>query len=608
MRRVGIQTRIFMAQALVITFIISTLSILYYQRTSSILVENSQEQTRQIVLRIHTMLEQKIKDMDEIATQIAYSRDIREQFNQLNQIDLEPHTYAHVRKNLEDRLAEINAPAFSAKQINLFNTHGTLVSYLNTSDFMELTRSNNQSYQWINRVLNRSGGKFIIRPRLDEWSSNPEFVFSVARSVMISNSGAPVIVEVQKSYAELADSMSSIFPDSLGQVYIYNQDNKLVYPLEEKPTDMDIIHSFKGDRKSDTVVSERSGDFVISQLSSEYLELTIVVRQPIHVVLQGIQELRLTTILVALSSTLLALLGSYLLGANIIYPLKQLQKLILRLDMESAPPLKRANLKPNTPIEIVRLHQAFEDMQDRLNTTLNEIVDAHNRENLAQLQALQAQMNPHFLYNTLYSLSTYAEELGHHQFAEMCYNLISMMRYISLPVDKTVDLKDEIAHTQAYLSLMKLRYEDRLWYTIEFDESLSDIQVPKFILQPFVENAFQHGFLNSTPPYTINIQVQQVDSSGGWSLLVSDNGSGFKPEQLDRILSWLSSMEEDTRQKRSDLSRQGIGGMGLLNTFMRCRHYWKEHVSYSVVTSNQGTTINMRFNEERDVHVSFDHR
>lgn len=600
MRRVGIQTRIFIAQALIISFIISTLSVLYYQRTSSILVDNSQEQTRQIVLRIHTMLEQKIKDMDKIATQITYSRDIREQFNQLNQIDIEPHTYAHVRKNLENRLAEINAPAFAARQINLFNMHGTVVSYLNTSNFMEFTSSNNQSYQWINRVLIRSGGKFIIRPRLDEWSSNPEYVFSVARNVMISNSGAPVIVEVQKSYVELADSMSSIFPASLGQVYIYNQDNKPFYPLEEMPTDTDIIHSFNGNIPSDTVVSERSGDFVISQLSSDYLGLTIVVRQPIDVVLQGVNELKFTTIIVAVTSTLLALLASYLLGANIILPLKQLQKLILRLNMESDRSLKTVELKPNTPIEIWRLHQAFGEMQERLNITLNEIVDAHNRENLAQLHALQAQMNPHFLYNTLYSLSTYAEELGHQQFAEMCNNLISMMRYISLPVDKTVALKDEIAHTQAYLSLMKLRYEDRLWYTIEFDESLSEIQIPKFILQPFVENAFQHGFLNSTPPYTIDIQVQQNDSSGGWSLSVRDNGSGFPSEQLDRILFWLSSIEEDTRQKWDDLSRQGIGGMGVLNTFMRCRHYWKERVSYSVVTSDQGSTITLRFNEERD--------
>ncbi|MNZ63578.1 Sensor histidine kinase YehU [compost metagenome] len=608
MHRLGIQARIFAAQALVISLVISALSFLYYERTSSIIVERSQEQTRQIVLRIDTMLEQKIKEMDRIATQIAYSRDIREQFNFLNQVDNEPHMHAHVRKSLEDRLAEINAPAFSAKQINLFNMHGTVISYLNFSDFKEFTKNSSHSYQWVNRALSRSGGKLLVPPRMDEWSTNPEYVFSIARRVMTSNTGAPVIIEVQKSYSELVQAMTAIYPSALGQVHIIDRDRKWFYPLDDD-TGSFIMDSIAEPVAYNTFISERSGPYVISQLTSEYTGLTIIVQQPIDEMLSGVTKLRVTTIIVAGSAALLALLVSYLLAANIIFPLKQLQRLILRLDMNSDRPVQMANLKPSTPVEIMKLHQAFGKMQDRLDHHLNEIIDSQRRESYAELQALQAQMNPHFLYNTLYSLGAYAEEEGNDQFARMCYNMTSMMRYISLPVEKPVSLQDEIAHTKAYLTLMKLRFEDRLQYSLAIDESLTDIQVPKLILQPFVENAFQHGFLNSNPPYNIEIEIQRIDAPMCWSMTIKDNGSGFQPEQLERINNWLNGMEKNQSQQLRELSQQGIGGMGVLNTFMRCRDFWKERVRFAIESSVHGTTIIMTFTErEEPPYVPTHHR
>jgi two-component system sensor histidine kinase YesM len=607
MHRIGIKMRIFVAQALVISLVILTLSVLYYERTSSIIVERSQEQTRQIVLRINTMLEQKIKEMDRIATQIAYSRDIREQFNFLNQVDIEPYMYAHVRKSIEDRLAEINAPAFPAKQINLFNMHGTVISYLNLSDFKEFTQNYNRSYQWVNRAFSRLGGKLLIPPRMDEWSTNPENVFSIARSVMTSNSGAPVLVEVQKSYLELAESMVSIFPSELGHVLIVDRDRKMFYPIDIV-TNSNIMDLIIAPIEYNTFVSERSGPFIVSQLTSEYSGLTILVQQPINLMLRGVDELRITTTIVAVSATLLALLVSYLLAANIIFPLKQLQRLILKLDMNSDRPVEMANLKTNTPAEILKLHQAFGKMQNRINQSLSEIVDSNRRESYAQLQALQAQMNPHFLYNTLYSLGTYAEELGNDQFAEMCYNLTSMMRYISLPVDKPVSLEEEVAHTKAYLTLMKLRFEDRLQFNLTIDESLARIQVPKLILQPFVENAFQHGFLNSHPPYHIDIQIQTETDPMCWSMRIRDNGGGFNTEQLDRISRWLKEINENQSQQLRELSQQEIGGMGILNTFMRCRDYWKERVWFAIESSDNGTAIIIRFKEREDPFVPSNHR
>jgi len=170
------------------------------------------------------------------------------------------------------------------------------------------------------------------------------------------------------------------------------------------------------------------------------------------------------------------------------------------------------------------------------------------------------------------------------------------MRYNASFSNSNVTLGDEIEHAKNYLELMKIRYEDYFCYTIHVNEDLKQMQMPRQVLQPILENCFEHGFKSVPPVWQIEISADLED--GRWYVRISDNGVGFGDMELEEL---DKKVEEYSKNLPENYHELKIGGLGLINTILRLKLLLGEGVEYQVRKNTpRGTIIVLREGESSD--------
>lgn len=235
--------------------------------------------------------------------------------------------------------------------------------------------------------------------------------------------------------------------------------------------------------------------------------------------------------------------------------------------------------------EIHQLELAYNQMMHRLRE--NAINELALREGTlqAQLSALQAQINPHFIYNTLNIISAKSMESGNLEIIEICSQFASMLRYSTDTRSRTATLGEEIDNVQNYLLLAKARYEENLEYLIEVPRTLYGIEVPKLTLQPLVENALNHGFDGKNILRRLSI----IGTCAGkeLTLTIRDNGIGFTDEMLTSLQRRIAEVEAG----RISIQESG-GHIGLVNTCLRL-HYYSKGTMHMTIHNDNGAVITL---------------
>ena len=237
--------------------------------------------------------------------------------------------------------------------------------------------------------------------------------------------------------------------------------------------------------------------------------------------------------------------------------------------------------------QIQHLNLAFSEMMRNLKNSVSGLVEARTDELRSHLFALQAQINPHFIHNTIALISSIADEYEAREIEEICTKLSSMIRYSSQYDSTGVALRDELNHGVNYLELMKIRYMDRVSFTVAGDKNAGTIQVPKFLLQPLIENCFSHGLKMVHPPWKIRLIVKTTQSN--WTTSIEDNGGGFK----DSILKEVEEMWNDLSHNKPEeiLQSLEIGGMGLKNVFARLYLMYGDNMIFQLENTEMGARI-----------------
>lgn len=219
--------------------------------------------------------------------------------------------------------------------------------------------------------------------------------------------------------------------------------------------------------------------------------------------------------------------------------------------------------------------------------TINNLILKEYRLEIAnktnQLKALQAQVNPHFLYNALQSIGSSSLRYNAPKVYELIYSLGSMMRY-SMTTERTqVTLQEEIEHVENYLILQKERFgEEELHLHIELADAAREAIIPKMILQLIVENIFKHGFVDGIRQGVILIRCR-LEDNGVLMITVEDNGKGIPPEQLRKIEAGLQGMEGNDHEE-----------IGLRNVLARLRLQISEESKVSIRNNTEaGVTVTL---------------
>lgn len=366
----------------------------------------------------------------------------------------------------------------------------------------------------------------------------------------------------------------------IAHTIILDENGNTVYSYPEDPS-FKIAQYLPKDQKwgyfSKTI---NSNEYMVIFGTSEYTKWKIVNILPYKSILKDVDNLKTLFILLSLSLLVVTLIISYRFSARITNPLVQLSR-----GMEK---IKNGEFQFTVPAtsddEIGALVQDFNSMTNQIDYLMkkNETIELIRKE--TELQALQQQINPHFLYNTLEIVIGLSSENESKKVIAICKNLGSMFRY-NLNSQRVVYIRDELNHVRSYTQILEYRFEGKFKAEYNINPDVYEYKTVKFILQPFVENAISHGFKNITRDGLLSLNVDWHEERIRFT--ISDNGSGIDEDILDTIHSTLLHYGENSIEK-ADIPQH----LGIINVFMRLKLLFQERFRFSIESeAGRGTTV-----------------
>lgn len=346
-------------------------------------------------------------------------------------------------------------------------------------------------------------------------------------------------------------------------LYLTDQSGEIVVGKDRSEPFERTIMPFESNLGEGVIHSKLSGEKqLVSYVQSSITKWTTVGIVPVSELMKDSLLIRNSIMLFGIISVGLAMLMSVFLAFRITEPLRSLIKLMRKVE--------RGDLLVSFPVkqwdEVGHLGKAFNTMVSKLSELGYLLYETEIREKDAQIAALQSKINPHFLYNTLGSISMYAEVEGNQEVVTMTNNLSKLLRYSLSGQKEHVNLGDELNHVRGYMTIQKMRYEDRIDFQLENDEALLACRVIPLIIQPIVENAINHGIDKGVGSGKITLSYKIEDAL--LRIVIEDDGIGMTQEQLGAIRRRLMFTK--------DLG--GKSGNGLLNVHRRIvLHYGESY-------------------------------
>ncbi|MCX7714733.1 MAG: histidine kinase [Clostridia bacterium] len=515
---------------------------------------------QELTAKTASQLDNYIKDMDDIAQRVMADTNVVVFFKNLSQ-DPDPSNYfaQNIMQAIDvsSILKTINGPAEPMWRISVYNQNGDYIyTGASTSNYgfiqNRLSRTN-VAEQMINMAY--SGECIVVSPTDDRWSDyySSKYI-SVLRPVMNPYSkNAYAVVEVQQDVSKLENILQLQTTGDI-QLRIYNKNNELIFPREN-------VELISGENVYKTSA--------ISEMSGWTVELARTKQQKYT-------DIFILFFFIYLGLILLIIVITYIIAQKVTRPLQELRKSVSSVSAH------------NTAIKIDEDGgmDEIKELGDAFSNVLHRMTEAAEHEKKAYSLALQAQMNPHFLFNTLSVISAVGMEAGSDKIVNICQMVSDMLRYVASYESGFVPLGDEIAHTKNYLELMKARYEEYFLYDIFIDEKVNSILVPKLILQPLVENCFRHAFSNTEPPWIVHIRVWMEND--WWHIEVKDNGVGIPDAQIQAINEKIKEYSENITEGYKELK---IGGLGLISTITRLKLMMGVNIVYKIKAEENGGTL-----------------
>lgn len=577
--------KLFFSISVFMTTVILVCTTFFSLYTYETLHRQSQDNLHYLSERTAAELKTMIDNMDELALYASTNTEIRSAFVKAKHPDFSNSDLAKATVGI---LSSISIPNSSSHyRISLYNEKGNFISIgIPYSKSYTTGKLASEEYeQWYQSLPILANKASIYGFHEDYWSENDEKYLSLFREIFGINAlfQSNGIIEIQCPLSIMTDSL--VFEDSSYSAYLYDEKGKLIWPLkEENPVSDKLFKCYTQNQKGDISPPHNHG----------LMYNGMPVRNGLHLILtqseKHIWSIILPQIFIILSIGFLSIIMLVFVVFHITkHAAKPLQALASSVKQVSYSNLSLELNYTDYPDEITALNEAFEKMFQRLRQSMDEIVRMQACETRANMVALQSQMNPHFLYNTLTVIKALSREGNTIQIALTCDYLVKMLRYISMYDEHSANLKQELSHTENYLNLMKIRYEDQFSYSISIDSDVNveKLKIPKLTIQPLVENCFQHGFKSVAPPWTVHIHFWVC--APHWYVSITDNGIGIteeaKTELLNRIAEFLSHSSDAILSLK-------IGGMGLVNTVARLKLKYGDSILFDINSiPGGGTTI-----------------
>jgi two-component system sensor histidine kinase YesM len=274
---------------------------------------------------------------------------------------------------------------------------------------------------------------------------------------------------------------------------------------------------------------------------SSFTNWTFLFRIPSKDLFSGYEIVQKWVLIVSIFFIVIGIVSSRIIAYNISKPLIRIIREMRNIETNNL----LVNLDYEGRDELASLAASFNSMMERVRQLLQKESDLQRMKHELEIRAMQAEINPHFLYNTLEAINWMGRMNNIPKICDMTTMLADIMRYSISRREDLVTLKEELEHVQKYLSIQKMRFEDNLLILIDVDDHILTTYVPKLTLQPIVENAIVHGLSDKIG--VGRVRIIGKSSQGGIELKVEDNGCGISEQKIAE----LNGSREEGKNHRS---------------------------------------------------------
>lgn len=467
-------------------------------------------------------------------------------------------------------------------RVIFFNRNGVVVSTIHEKRKMD-ARAGIDTLPWIGDMDSVGYGEFaVIGLHEDDWGEKKQNVYSVIKEIQGDNLG---YIEVQRTEDSLKALLEVSNPEI--KVLLFDKQGKLLFSNGRYDGDFGYEKFLaQGDTSAGRYRNAVTGDeeFLAGSVSEE-TGAAIIVAERYDAVKSDLHYIFTITLLLAASFIAIAILYTIVASNHLAKPVQELAALMERTKLHNI--TENVELK-TTNNEIEQLRQSYENMLKRLDSAILKEKRTSMIQLQAQFDALQAQVNPHFIYNILNVISSRGVLNDDEVICDICDGLAAMLRYSTNTKERYATVEKEADYVEAYIKLLKCRYEHKLEYHIHIQPEIRDYILPKLVLQQLVENSISHGYENGYE--TMRLEISGWQDQEGWYIRIRDNGDGFSEESLKYVRAEIMKLRMQISSIQRNVEME-IGGMGNANTYACLYLLYSEQLIYRVGNYEEGAEV-----------------
>lgn len=559
----------FFGVILIVTMMITILGNLSYRNSINF---SQNENTNQIIKQINYNIESYVNNTENIMNYMSTDPRILKFLsdNKLKNDNLEDEAYKSIYS-----FVKFNPKIAGIMVVN--NNGGYISDVMN-----KVSRQSLINEEWYLKAYNEPDKIHLFTKPTGRNIDNifrysADEVFSVSKAVVDSSSkkiNGVILIDVKLDV--IKDIIENSKPGTAGFIYIMDSNKEIVYtPVNN------VVYRIKNEWidkiNNEIIIKNINGEnYQLTKIKSEYTGWETIGVFPESESLRVIEDIKYYSAIVAVLALIIAQILVIIFTRSIVNPIKKLKKLMKKA--QEGDLTVTFNAKYND--EIGELGGSFNTMVKEISNLINLVQVEEKKKRIAEMNVLQAQIKPHFMYNTLDTIRWMAEEHNEEDIIEIIEAFTNLLR-ISLSKGKEIiSVNEELSHIKSYLTIQKIRYEDKLDYEIQVDANMLEYKLIKLILQPLVENAIYHGIKEKRGNGRILIKGEIKGNT--LIFTISDNGKGMEEELLNKI----NYMLKNGNEKKSEI------GYGIFNVNERIKIiYGDEYGLQYESIYGEGTTV-----------------
>lgn len=498
-------------------------------------------------------------------------------------------TYYSIIKKIDFETDNINkelnliyeANRDSLISISLFSEDGEVIA---ASPVAQLKKTvDPKSSEWFTKALNRRENLHFSTPHVQNLFVDPNYkyrwVVSLSRAVELTNNGKIThgVLLVDMNFSGIEQICKNINIGKTGYVYLIDGDGEIIYHPRQQLIYSNLIEESNREaaRLEDGNHTENFGGKkrMVTVKTVGYTGWKLVGITPVADITSDYHQMSIFAVCIMFFAIFTLVLINMFVSSRIANPIKALEKSVRKLENGE----NDVEISISGSYEIQHLGKAIKSLVNQMHSLMDNIVIEQESKRKSELNSLQAQINPHFLYNTLDSIVWMIENENYDGAIIMVTALARLFR-ISLSKGKNIiTVRDELEHAKNYLTIQNIRYKNKFTYEIKAEESILECGIIKLIVQPLIENAIYHGMEFMSGDGEILVKAYRQEDL---YIDIIDNGLGMPQEVADDLL---------TNEGKSKGSGSGIG---LKNVNERIQLYFGTDYGLEIYSEpDEGTTI-----------------